>query len=578
MHTVKIKEQTDDTVTITGYGVVFGGSDLDGETFTADTKYYLDNYQTAPMFYDHKQGALKHAIGSVKSITQDEIGLFVEAELDKSADYVDGVLKLIDKGVVGMSSGTLSHIAERKNTTITEWPLGEVSLTVIPAEPRTISNVVIKQLAGDASLKALIPEAWFKHAENEATAKTPAVEVLQTDSTNGEQTMSDETKAVQDNEWRERHDKQVKANTDQLNKLIKLLEESPANKKAMSQRKGGVTKYTPTKSLGDASIALRKGEWDYLKSVYSFNKTTMVEGTGTLGGFTIPEGWLPGVYDMGSMSNQIVNLCNTINNSAPYGKMPVLDVYDAPATGQTAFAGGLVTTVVGEDSAFTETNLNFEQVTWELVKNGGVVSISNELLADTPEALESMIRRKIELAVTSQNQYWVLRGSGAGEPLGILNSGAAIAVAVDTDNTFAYADALEMTTRFKSLGGTPVWIIHPSVMAEIGVFESSAGGGVWQANYQTGLGNTLLGHQIIVSEYMPPAGGDRVILADLSAYQRWTRGGIMLAVSEHAEFTTDNIVYRFKERVDGRPLLRQPITISDGAGTYTMSPFVYLND
>ena len=37
-----IKSITADTVTIAGYGVVFGGSDLDGETFTKDTDYMLD--------------------------------------------------------------------------------------------------------------------------------------------------------------------------------------------------------------------------------------------------------------------------------------------------------------------------------------------------------------------------------------------------------------------------------------------------------------------------------------------------------------------------------------------------------
>ena len=40
--TVGIKSITDTTITVTGYGVVFGGVDLEGDTFERDTDYMLD--------------------------------------------------------------------------------------------------------------------------------------------------------------------------------------------------------------------------------------------------------------------------------------------------------------------------------------------------------------------------------------------------------------------------------------------------------------------------------------------------------------------------------------------------------
>ena len=39
--TVKLLAETPDTLTVGGYGVIFGGVDLEGETFTAKTNYYL---------------------------------------------------------------------------------------------------------------------------------------------------------------------------------------------------------------------------------------------------------------------------------------------------------------------------------------------------------------------------------------------------------------------------------------------------------------------------------------------------------------------------------------------------------
>lgn len=159
-YSVKILSQTDDKAVLGGYGVVFGGRDLEGETFTKDTDFMLDLVPQKPVFYDHTMNTkVNNRLGTVSSITEDEIGLFVQSEIDKHADYADAVLKLVEKGVLGYSSGAVSHLARYENKTIKTWPMVEVSLTATPAEPRTVGIERIKQLAAtDGSLKALIPE------------------------------------------------------------------------------------------------------------------------------------------------------------------------------------------------------------------------------------------------------------------------------------------------------------------------------------------------------------------------------------------------------------------------------------
>ena len=46
---VAIKSITKSTVTVAGYGVIFGGRDLEGETFTRDTNYMLDLVPVKPV-------------------------------------------------------------------------------------------------------------------------------------------------------------------------------------------------------------------------------------------------------------------------------------------------------------------------------------------------------------------------------------------------------------------------------------------------------------------------------------------------------------------------------------------------
>lgn len=156
--TVAIKSRTEDTITVAGYGVVFGGVDLEGETFGPDTDFMLDLVPSKLVLYDHGQ-QLKHFIGKASTVAPDEYGLWVEAELDRHADYVAQIEELVGKGALGWSSGSVGHLARRDGKAIKQWPIVEFSLTPTPAEPRTLGVDVIKSLAeADERYAALLPE------------------------------------------------------------------------------------------------------------------------------------------------------------------------------------------------------------------------------------------------------------------------------------------------------------------------------------------------------------------------------------------------------------------------------------
>jgi HK97 family phage prohead protease len=172
MHTtaVAIKAMTDDTVTIGGYGVIFGGADLEGESFSPQTDFMRELVPSPPVFYDHAQRSVKHMLGRAVKVEADETGLWVEAELDRHAAYMEQVLALVEKGALGWSSGSVSHLTQREGKSITRWPLVEMSLTPTPAEPRTLGVEVIKSLAEtDATFSALLPEDAGTASDQDAT-------------------------------------------------------------------------------------------------------------------------------------------------------------------------------------------------------------------------------------------------------------------------------------------------------------------------------------------------------------------------------------------------------------------------
>lgn len=149
---VEIKSRDNGEAVVTGYGVVFGGEDLYGEEFTKDTDFMLELVPEKPVLFNHglpvtvKKGekqtsfSIRSFLGAVKSaaVKMDDVGLFIEAVLDESREYVKEVLDLVEQGIIGWSSGSIGHLVEMDGKAIKRWPIVEFSLTHTPAEPRTL--------------------------------------------------------------------------------------------------------------------------------------------------------------------------------------------------------------------------------------------------------------------------------------------------------------------------------------------------------------------------------------------------------------------------------------------------------
>ncbi len=133
-----------------GYLVVWGSPqqrDLQGEYFTPETDLGLGWYKQRPVLYHHGlDGNLQAAvIGVMDTVKADATGLWAEAQLDVRKRYVRAVMRLVDKGALGWSSGSLPHLVEvAGNGEIKRWPIVEGSLTTTPAEPRQTDVRTIK--------------------------------------------------------------------------------------------------------------------------------------------------------------------------------------------------------------------------------------------------------------------------------------------------------------------------------------------------------------------------------------------------------------------------------------------------
>ena len=137
---------------IGGYLVKWGSSeekDLMGEWFTEDTDFWLDRWAHRPLLYQHGLDyALKGSdavVGTMDDYELDEIGLWIQGQLDLRHRYKQAIEELIDQKALNLSSGALPRFVERSSEGwIKTWPIVEATLTPTPAEYRLADVVLVK--------------------------------------------------------------------------------------------------------------------------------------------------------------------------------------------------------------------------------------------------------------------------------------------------------------------------------------------------------------------------------------------------------------------------------------------------
>lgn len=561
----------DENGKVGGYLVRFSDEttpDLTGDYFNKSTDF--GEISRLPVIYQHGMDKVlkSRKIGRAE-LTLDDVGIWAEAQLELRDEYERTIFGLAKSGKLGWSSGAASHVVDREHTGkaawIKQWYMAEASLTPTPAEPQNM--VVTLKSMGDNTLD---DEAKGGHAQTEAQeSKGANIQIVEKGvsqmSENVSQTPTPEYKALED---------KISALSGGLEKVLKFMEDTPAVMNSGVVSQDGGTADSNIKSFGDFLFAVKRGDHSRLAKIYGATKA-LNEDQGSAGGYVVPSSFSTDLMNIATAASPILGLVKRTPVTAPSGSIPALDLFVAPTagSGNTAMAGKVTSAKRAEGGAFTATQPQFVEIKYRLNDvASGYVPVTKEFQADTPLSLESLLTSLFGIAVAAKQEYYILRGNGAAEPLGILNAPAAIGIAPDTNNSFAYADAVEMASRFKQLTGNVRWVSHQSIMPDY------AGSGWVQGQVVRSLDDLGYGAAIL-SEHLPQADNSGcVLLADFGAYMLFEKGGLEISYSEHADFLNGNNVWRFSQRMDGQPWLKNVITQADPQGSFTVSPFVYLND
>jgi HK97 family phage major capsid protein len=535
----EIKRMTDDYAIIAGYGIVFGGRDIEGDTFLPDTDFRLDMVAQKPVFYDHTLESPQRELGHVIKVVADERGLWIEAQLDRFREYVEEVLALVEQGVLGWSSGSVAHLVRREGGLIKSWPIVEFSLTPTPCEPRTVGIQRIKTI---------------EHERIEQGGRM------------SEQTM---TTNVQ---------QQIAALNEQVAQLLRYAQDAPAIRNAGFISPDGGTADRNVKTFGDFLTAVSRGDVKRLREVYGSAKR-LEESSGASGGYVVPQQFVGRLMEVAAERSIVRPRAFVLPMSSRDASIPAIDYSNAHEAGKSAFLGGMEMQWMEEGATVPTTEPKFRKLELVAHKMSGKVPVSNELLADNAVGLEALLVRLFGNAVAFAEDYAFLAGDGVGKPLGILNAPATIETA--TALTAAAPTVAELSAIYKRLipssRATAVWVVNSlltDALMAINSDSTNSNALTYLPNLQGRIEPRLFGLPVLESEKLPSTfSGGGLLLADFQQYVIGSRQHIEIAMSEHVNFDTDETVWRVTSRVEGQPWINAPIAIGSG-GNDTVSAFV----
>jgi HK97 family phage major capsid protein len=185
----------------------------------------------------------------------------------------------------------------------------------------------------------------------------------------------------------------------------------------------------------------------------------------------------------------------------------------------------------------------------------------------------------------------ILRGTGAGQCLGILSSGALISQAAEGSqvaDTVVAENIIKMRARLRARNRpNSAWYINQEIETQLPLMvvkvknvagaENVGGAPIYMpANGLAGqMFDTLFGKPVIPIEQASAIGdvGD-IMLLDLGEYLLIRKGALETAESIHVRFLYGENTFRFTYRINGAPAWKTPLTPYKGANT--LGPFITL--
>ena len=281
-------------------------------------------------------------------------------------------------------------------------------------------------------------------------------------------------------------------------------------------------------------------------------------GTDAEGGYLVPEEWEAGIIKEIAEINVIRRYARSMSTS--------LDKNFPVRTSRGTF------TWIDEEGAYSTNDPAYGNVKIAAFKVGGIIQVSDELLADNAYNLASELTQDAAEEFADQEEDAFLNGTGS-KPTGLFQASSVAGVSI-TGTTAASASVVtadELIDTYHGLGRkyrrNAVWVRSDAMAKQIRKLKDSDNQYLWQPGLRQGEPDALLGRPFETSDSAPAiaTGVKTILFSDLSYYRICDRLGTEVKRLDDLYAANGQVGFRFTRRVDAKPTLAGAVTFLDMA-------------
>lgn len=243
-------------------------------------------------------------------------------------------------------------------------------------------------------------------------------------------------------------------------------------------------------SLGRLFRAMATKDWTGAR----YEKKALGEGTGSAGGYLVPEQHVSEVKDRITAQSVVRRAGATVY---PMGT----DTLNIPRVsgGATAYWVGENTQITSSDQTFAQTQLVARVLT-------AMVKVSNQLLQDTSGSAEAAIRRDVAKVLALAEDLAFIGGDGtANKPLGIINTSGVNEVTLGANGGTPSFDTIYDALYQVELnsGAASAWIMHPRTKNTLRKIKDSGGQYIYNVSPSLREPDSLMGIPVYLTTQIP---------------------------------------------------------------------------
>ena len=367
----------------------------------------------------------------------------------------------------------------------------------------------------------------------------------------------------------EQYDKMT-ADMKLMDEQIKRLEEQAEIDAKLSAPTSAPVQMAPAqkKAAADptATDEYSKAFWDNMRGDVSFDvRNALSVGEGSEGGYTVPDEFHRQLIQALEENNIFRSLAHVIRTNSGTRTIPI-----AADNGKASW--------VEEGNAIGESDLSFSVQTLSAYKLACAIRVSNELLHDSAFDIAGHIATRFGVRFGNAEEDAFINGKGVSadptqtpsEPTGILTTLATPSVKTANATTISFDDVYKL---FYALKGPyrqkAKFLCNETALLQLMLLKDGNGQYIWKPGIEVGKPDTILGHAVYTSTYMPAIEGDAtkdagkkvLLFGDFDYYWIADRTNRTMKRLNELYAMTDQVGFVGTQRVDGKLILPEAMKV-----------------